>query len=66
MDIDDKIRTLNENLEFIHRNLDICCQDLCDGQNAKWRLEESMDILAEIMGNPLYVKKFAENFPEDL
>ena len=66
MSIDDKIRKLNENLEFIHRNLDICCQDLCEGQESKWKLEESMEILAEIMENPLYVKKFAENFPEDL
>lgn len=66
MEIEGKIRTLNENLEFIHRNLDICCQDLCDGQNAKFKLEESMEILAEIMENPLYIKKLAENFPEDL
>jgi hypothetical protein len=66
VDIDAKIRTLNENLEFIHRNLDICCQDLCEGQESKFKLEESMEILADIMENPLYIEKFTKNFPEDL
>lgn len=48
MDIDAKIRTLNENLEFIHRNLDICCQDLCEGQESKYKLEEVMELLVDI------------------
>ena len=39
---------VDNKLQFIHRNLDICCQDLCDGQNAKFELEEVLEILANI------------------
>ena len=45
-DIQNKWDEIDENLQFIHRNLDICCQDLCEGQECKHRLEEIMKELS--------------------
>jgi hypothetical protein len=39
---------IDENLQFINRNLDICCQDLCEGQESKYKLEEVMELLVDI------------------
>ena len=39
---------IDEKLQFIHRNLNICCQDLCEGQESKYKLEEVMELLVDI------------------
>ena len=46
MALDNKWDEIDEKLQFIHRNLDICCQDLCEGQECKHRLEEIMKELS--------------------
>jgi len=46
--IDKKWKTIDENFEYIYRNLDICCQDMCEGQLSKLKLEEVMNLLSEI------------------
>tara|TARA_B100001287_G_C22516196_1_gene450585 strand:+ start:670 stop:831 length:162 start_codon:yes stop_codon:yes gene_type:complete len=47
-DIQNKWDEIDEKLQFIHRNLDICCQDLCEGQEAKYKLEEVIQLLVDI------------------
>tara|TARA_Y100001938_G_scaffold134940_1_gene196001 strand:+ start:4207 stop:4368 length:162 start_codon:yes stop_codon:yes gene_type:complete len=47
-DIQNKWDEIDEKLQFIHRNLDICCQDLCEGQEAKNKLEEVIQLLVDI------------------
>ena len=47
-DIQNKWDEIDEKLQFIHRNLDICCQDLCEGQESKHKLEEVMQLLVDI------------------
>ena len=47
-DIQNKWDEIDEKLQFIHRNLDICCQDLCEGQESKYKLEEVMQLLVDI------------------
>ena len=47
-DIQNKWDEIDEKLQFIHRNLDICCQDLCEGQEAKNKLEEVIELLVDI------------------
>jgi len=46
--MDKKWKKVDENFEYIYRNLDICCQDMCEGQLSKLKLEEVMDLLSEI------------------
>lgn len=46
--MEDKWEEIEEHFEFIHRNLDICCQDLCSGQEAKFKLERVMELLVDI------------------
>ena len=41
MTIEEKWDKIDENFEYIHRNLDICCQDMCEGQWSKLKLEET-------------------------
>ena len=41
--IEEKWNKIDEHFQYIHRNLDICCQDMCEGQ-----LEEIMELLSEI------------------
>ena len=48
MALKNKWDEIDEKLKFIHRNLDICCQDLCEGQESKIKLEEVMEILSEL------------------
>ena len=48
MALKNKWDEIDEKLKFIHRNLDICCQDLCEGQESKIKLEEVMKILSEL------------------
>ena len=48
MNLENKWDEIDERLEYIHRNLDICCQDLCEGQESKFKLEEIMEILVDI------------------
>ena len=47
-DIQNKWDEIDEKLQFIHRNLDICCQDLCEGQESKIKLEEVIQLLVDI------------------
>ena len=47
-DIQNKWDEIDEKLQFIHRNLDICCQDMCEGQISRLKLEEVMELLSEI------------------
>ena len=44
----EKWNLIDEHFEYIYRNLDICCQDLCEGQESKIKLEEVMEILSEL------------------
>ena len=46
--MEEKWNEIDELIEYIHRNLDICCQDLCDGQGSRQRLERVMELLSEI------------------
>ena len=39
---------LNEKLHFIYLNTDRCCQDLCEGQECKYKVEEIMELLADL------------------
>jgi len=48
MALKNKWDEIDEKLQFIHRNLDICCQDLCEGQESKYKLEEVMQLLVDI------------------
>ena len=48
MTIKEKWERIDEHFEYIHRNLDICCQDLCEGQDSKGKLEEVMELLVDI------------------
>ena len=48
MGLENKWDEIDEKLQFIHRNLDICCQDLCEGQESKYKLEEVMQLLVDI------------------
>lgn len=48
MALESKWDKIDEKLQFIHRNLDICCQDLCEGQESKYKLEEVMQLLVDI------------------
>tara|TARA_R110002049_G_scaffold165553_1_gene331445 strand:- start:334 stop:498 length:165 start_codon:yes stop_codon:yes gene_type:complete len=48
MDIEKQWDKIDEHFEYIHRNLDICCQDMCEGQWSKLKLEEVREILVEI------------------
>jgi len=51
MTIEEKWDQIDENFEYIHRNLEICCQDMCEGQWSKLKLEEVKELLAEIRLN---------------
>ena len=44
----EKWNLIDKNFEYIYRNLDICCQDLCEGQESKFKLEEIMELLVDI------------------
>ena len=48
MALENKWDEIDEKLQFIHRNLDICCQDLCEGQESKHKLEEVIQLLVDI------------------
>jgi len=48
MTIEEKWDKVEEHFNYIHRNLDICCQDLCEGQESKYKLEEVIELLADI------------------
>ena len=48
MALKNKWDEIDEKLKFIHRNLDICCQDLCEGQESKFKLEEIMELLVDL------------------
>ena len=48
MNIEEKWNKIDEHFEYIHRNLDICCQDMCEGQWSKIKLEEVKELLVEI------------------
>ncbi len=54
MTIEEKWDKIEEYFEYIHRNLDICCQDLCEGQESKHKLEEVMKLLADIRNEKIY------------
>ena len=42
---------IDQNFQYIYRNLDICCQDMCEGQISRLKLEEVMELLSEIRLN---------------
>jgi hypothetical protein len=46
--VEDLWDKIDEHFQYIHRNLDICCQDLCEGQESKQKLEEVMELLVKI------------------
>ena len=48
MTVEEKWNKIDKHFEYIHRNLDICCQDLCEGQDSKGKLEEIMELLVDI------------------
>ena len=48
MNIEEKWNLIDKYLEYIYHNLDICCQDLCEGQDSKYKLEEVIKLLVEI------------------
>jgi len=48
MTVEEKWDKVEEHFNYIHRNLDICCQDLCEGQESKYKLEEVIELLADI------------------
>ncbi len=39
---------VNEKLQFIYLNTDRCCQDLCEGQECKFKVEEIMELLVDL------------------
>ncbi len=41
----DKVEEL---LDFIWMNTDRCCQDLCEGQECKYKVEEIKNILSKL------------------
>ena len=47
-ELESKWDEIDELFEYIYRNLDICCQDLCEGQESKYKLERIMELLSEI------------------
>ena len=51
MTINEKWDKIDKHFEYIHRNLDICCQDLCEGQQSKFKLEKIMELLVDIKEN---------------
>ncbi len=48
MALENKWDEIDERLQFIHRNLDICCKYLCEVQESKHKLEEVMQLLVDI------------------
>ncbi len=38
---------IDEHFQYIHRNLDICCQDMCEGQLSRLKLEEIMELFCD-------------------
>ena len=44
----DEWKEIDEALEFIYSNTDRCCQDLCEGQLCKFKVEEVMTLLSRI------------------
>ena len=48
---EEKWKAVDKHFKFIRINLDVCCQDLCSGQEAKYRLDEAMEILVDIREN---------------
>tara|TARA_B100000683_G_C12139700_1_gene411204 strand:+ start:254 stop:415 length:162 start_codon:yes stop_codon:yes gene_type:complete len=49
--IEEKWDKIDKHFQYIHRNLDICCQDMCEGQISRLKLEEVMELLSEIRLN---------------
>lgn len=41
-------KKINDKLEFIYLNTDRCCQDLCEGQQCKYKVEEIMELLVDL------------------
>ncbi len=54
MTLEEKWDKVEEHFQYIHRNLDICCQDLCEGQESKYKLEEVIELLAEIRNEKIH------------
>jgi hypothetical protein len=48
MNIEKKWDLIDKHIQYIHRNLDVCCQDLCEGQQSKYKLEEVTKLLVDI------------------
>ena len=46
--MEEKWDKIDQNFQYIYRNLDICCQDMCEGQLSKIKLEEIMELLIDI------------------
>ena len=46
--MEEKWNIIDKHFQYIHRNLDICCQDMCEGQLSRLKLEEIMELLSEI------------------
>ena len=44
---EEKWNKIDEHFQYIYRNLDICCQDMCEGQLSRLKLEEVMEMLSE-------------------
>lgn len=49
--MEEKWNKIDKHFQYIYRNLDICCQDMCEGQLSKLKLEEIMELLSEIRLN---------------
>ena len=44
----EQLDQIEEKLDFIYLNTDRCCQDLCEGQQCKYKVEEIKEILSYI------------------
>jgi hypothetical protein len=44
----EQLDQIEELLDFIYLNTDRCCQDLCEGQQCKYKVEEIKEILSYI------------------
>ena len=47
----DTFEEIEERLDFIYLNTDRCCQDLCEGQQCKYKVEEIKMLLADLKEN---------------
>ena len=44
----EQLDKIEELLDYIWLNTDRCCQDLCEGQQCKYKVEEIMELLVDL------------------